>query len=237
MRYESISVVMPAYNESQNIKETVCLVADALVDLCDKWEIVVIDDGSCDDTKDIVETLKSQYRGLRIISHAKNRGYGAAIRTGFKNAIYDYIVLFPADNQFDFPEVSELFKVIGDADIVAGYRVSRRDSLKRRINAFIFNTSIALFFGLRVKDIDCGFKLYKRRVFEKISLTCNGALIDTELLYKAKKRGLVIRQVPLKHKARLHGDSTGGNFKVILYAIREFATLWMGNLFYGSKKI
>ena len=227
----SISVVIPAYNEADNIINTINIVVDTLKTLKVKWEIVVVNDGSNDETKVLVDNLKLKQDDLRIISHEKNRGYGAALKTGFSSAKNDYIILFPGDNQFYFSQVHYLIEASKDADIVAGYRVDRKDDLRRKINAFIFNTSVMLFFGLGIKDIDCGFKLYKKKVFDDIELSCDGALIDTEILCKTKQKGFRIKQVPLKHKARLHGDSTGGNSRVILRAINEFLRLWKECIF------
>lgn len=223
----SISLVIPAYNESDNIATTIRQADDVISGLADRWEIIVVDDGSVDQTGHTVESLFSQYPGLRLVSHPANRGYGAALRTGFSNARYDYILLYPADGQFELSQIPQFLKEIENVDIVAGYRRHRKDNILRRINGLIFNLAVRIFFGLHFKDIDCGYKLYRNCIFNSIELSCNGALIDTELFYKAKRKNFTVREIEVIHKPRVYGYSTGASPRVISYAMGEFINLWI----------
>jgi len=232
----SISLIIPAYNEASNIALTIEEAKRVMPEASNLWEVVVVDDGSTDQTSAIVQGFSRECKNIRLIHHEKNRGYGAALRTGFTNARYEYVVLFPADSQFELKQIRDFLRKIDGADVVVGVRRDRKDNLARRINGLIFNLSVKILFGLNFNDIDCGFKLYKRNIFKNIKLTCNGALIDTEFLYKAKLDRLNVKQIDVIHKPRLHGYPTGGDLRVIFYAMRETIRLWLRLRIFKDRK-
>jgi glycosyltransferase involved in cell wall biosynthesis len=176
---------------------------------------------------------KDDQKHLRVISHKPNRGYGAALREGFENAKYDLVIFNDGDGQFDFSESLKFIEKIKSADIVIGFRKKRRDHPMRRVLMQLLKVWDFFFFGFYFRDIDCGFKLFRKSAIEKISpLKSAGAMITTEILAKAKNAKLKIAEVDVSHYPRLYGDQTGGNLRVIVRAIRESFKLWVG-LRYG----
>jgi glycosyltransferase involved in cell wall biosynthesis len=218
----SISLVIPAYNEADNIAQAVQKADAAMQSLGVDYEIIVVDDGSHDGTSNIVHTLMPAYPHLRLVRNDPNRGYGGALRRGFAEATKDLIMFAPADNQFDLNEAPHLLALIDQgADIATGYRARRHDPFIRKLNALGWNTLIRLLFGYLARDIDCGFKAFKREILAHVPLESNGAMIDTELLAGARARGYIIRETPVTHLPRTAGRPTGANLKVILRAFRD----------------
>ena len=216
-----ISAVMPAFNEEANLEESVSRMARALGDWAHSYEIVVVDDGSQDGTAALLERLKAVHARLRVVRHPSNRGYGAAVRSGFAAACYAWIFLMDADNQFDPAEVGQLLTVAAGADIVAGYRRRRRDPLPRRLSAWAFFSLVRLFFGSLVRDVNCAFKLIRRDLLARMELRSEGALINTEVLVFARRLGARVIEVPVHHYPRLSGKQTGANPRVVLRAFKE----------------
>lgn len=214
----SISAVLPAYNEEENIERAVRDTAAVLDELGCDYEIIVVDDGSKDNTSEVVRGLQSEFPRLRLEVHPVNRGYGGALRTGFAAATKELIFLNASDNQFDPREVTKLLPLIEDADFVNPYRANRQDPLHRRLNAAGWNGLMRLLFGYVARDIDCGFKLFRRSVLDHVNLTTDTAFLDTELLVGAKARGLRIVEAPVTHLPRTAGTQTGANIRVVLRA-------------------
>jgi glycosyltransferase involved in cell wall biosynthesis len=214
----SISAVLPAYNEEENIAQAVRDTAAVLDGLGGDYEIIVVDDGSKDKTSEVVRGLQPEFLTLRLEVHPVNRGYGGALRTGFAAAAKDLVFLNASDNQFDPREVIQLLPLIKGADFVNPYRANRQDPLHRRLNAAGWNGLMRLLFGYVARDIDCGFKLFRRSVLDHVNLTTDTAFLDTELLVGAKARGLRIVEAPVTHLPRTAGTQTGANFRVILRA-------------------
>ena len=222
-RLNSLSIVMPAYNEAENIAATVrdCLAAAAVVTDC--FEVVVVDDGSTDDTASIVESLAAAHSGaVRLIRNERNLGYGPTVRRALAAADKDWVLFTDSDRQFDLAELSLLVPLTDDADIVTGWRRDRQDPWSRRRNAHVFNLAGRLVFGTGVRDVDCAFKLMRTSALRRLELTADSAMINTELFYQARRNGLRVRQLPVTHLERKYGQSTGGDPKVIARAIREF---------------
>lgn len=203
-----ISVVLPAFKEEENIEKAVLDVHKYLKNNFSEFEILVVNDGSMDKTKEIVKKIIKDIKNIRLINHETNRGYGAALRSGFKNAKHNLVFYTDSDNQFNIEDLNLLLPHIQKYDIVAGFRLNRKDPLMRIFVAWIYNLLIRLFFGLRVKDIDCSFKLYKRKIFDKIKLYSDTGFIDAEVLIKAQKAGFTIAQVGVKHYPRVRGHTT-----------------------------
>jgi glycosyltransferase involved in cell wall biosynthesis len=220
---ESLSIVLPAYNEEGNVAAAVEAVSEVAQALGRDYEILVVNDGSKDNTGQIVRDLEPQIPGLRLVEHYPNRGYGGALKAGFEAATKDLIAFVPADNQFVFGEIDGLLEQLEteNADIVCGYRHDRQDPLIRRFNALGWNTVVRLLFGYLSRDIDCGFKLFRREVLDRVQIESNGAMIDTEFLAGAKARGLRIAEVPVTHLPRTAGEPTGANLRVIVKAFRD----------------
>jgi glycosyltransferase involved in cell wall biosynthesis len=219
----SLSIVIPAYNEQENVQAAVEKVSAIAKQLKLDYEILLVNDGSRDQTGEIAKTeLAPRIPNFRLIEHFPNRGYGGALKAGFAAATKDLIAFIPADNQFDFNEAQLLLeKMTPETMIVSGRRVKRQDNFIRRLNGFGWNSVVRLLFGYLIKDIDCGFKVLRRDLLNHIHLESNGAMIDTELLAEARARGYKIVEVPVTHLPRTAGSPTGANLKVIFRAFRD----------------
>jgi len=218
----SISVVIPAYNEAPNVAKAIESAVAAIEKITSDYEIIVVDDGSRDDTSAVAGALLPRFPRLRVVRNEPNRGYGGALRRGFDEATKELILFAPADNQFDLEETPRLLALIDQgADIASGHRAERNDPLVRRLNAFGWNSTIRLLFGFLSSDIDCGFKVFRRSILAHVPLHSTGAMIDTELMAGAKARGYVIKDTPVTHLPRTAGRPTGANLRVILRAFRD----------------
>lgn len=228
-----LSIFFPFWNEQDNIEKVVKNAIPVAEKVAEKWEIMMVDDGSSDRTLEIIKRLASQDKRLIAVSHEKNRGYGAALKSGFEKAKYDLVVFTDGDGQFDFSQVNKFLKKIEKSDIVIGYRKKRFDNPIRHVLMNLLKIWDFVFFGFVYRDIDCGFKMFKKEALEKIlPFKSEGAMITTEILAKAKREKLKIDQVEVSHYKRLFGDQSGGNLRVIVRAIRESFALWRG-LHYG----
>jgi glycosyltransferase involved in cell wall biosynthesis len=216
-----VSAVLPAYNEEANLEEVVARVTTALAACAASHEIIVVDDGSQDGTPAVLQRLRGRHPTLRVVRHPQNRGYGAAVRSGFGAARYEWVFMMDADNQFDPAEVAALLARTAEADIVTGYRKRRRDPLARRLNAWAFFSLVRLFFGHQVRDVNCAFKLLRRDMLTKMTLHSNGALINTEVFVLARRMHARIVEVPVQHYPRMSGKQTGANPRVVLRAFKE----------------
>lgn len=224
MTDQSISVVVPAFNEEPNVERTVESAIRPLEDITADFEIVIVNDGSADATGQVAESLAHRYPAVRVIHHEKNRGYGAALSSGYYAAKKQWVCLFPADGQFDMREIERLLPLTDRFDVVTGYRVNRADPFHRKLNAFLYNSFIRVLFGVPLRDIDCGFKIIRRRLFDKIRLTSTGAFVDAEFYILAKALGARITEVGVTHYPREQGEQTGARISVIL---RMFKELWI----------
>lgn len=217
----SLSIVLPAYNEEANVERAVNEVSAVAEQLGLDHEIVLVNDGSTDGTGEVAREIARRMPRMRIVEHFPNRGYGGALKAGFAAATKELIAFFPADKQFDFREVKQLLERVNEADIVCGYRANRRDNCLRKLNAFGWKMVVTMLFGRLSRDIDCGFKLFRRRVLSRVNIVSDGAMIDTELLAGARARGLKIAEEPLTHLPRVAGEATGANLAVIVKAFRD----------------
>src|SRR5438309_6960144 len=222
----TMSVIFPAFNEEGNIRRTVEAAVKILPKVAMSWEIIVVDDGSSDATTAICDDLKARYPEVEVISHGQNRGYGSALKSGIIAAKYDLIFFSDSDGQFDLRELQQLICWAEDYDIVAGYRAKRQDPLHRRINAVGWNVLVRLVLGIKIRDIDCAFKLFRRAVFDQVQIRCVGAMVNTEILAQATRLGMRIRQVKVSHFPRRYGKQSGANPRVIAVAFRELCLLW-----------
>jgi len=217
----SLSIVLPAYNEEANVESAVEEVSTVAQQLGMDYEIILVNDGSTDRTGEISRELAQRIPNFRLVEHYPNRGYGGSLKAGFAAATRELIAFAPADNQFAFSEINRLLERLDEADIVSGYRADRQDNIVRKFFAFGWNTLMRLLFGYLCRDVDCGFKLFRRDILEHVTIVSDGAMVDTEFLFKARARGYRIADVPVTHLPRLAGESTGGNVKVIARAFRD----------------
>jgi len=204
---KSLSVVLPAFNEKDNIEECLNNVYKYLKSRFTKFEIIVVDDGSTDNTASIVSKHQKSKKMIKLVKHGRNRGYGAALTSGFKTAKSDLVFYTDSDNQFNIKDLDKLLPLIKTHDIVAGYRVNRQDPLMRKLIAFVYNVLIKYSLGLIIKDVDCSFKLYKKTIFKKIKLTSQTGLIDAEVLLKAINQGFTVTQIGVSHFPRMKGET------------------------------
>jgi glycosyltransferase involved in cell wall biosynthesis len=222
-----LSVFFPFWNEEKNVKFVVEEALKILPVIADKWEVLVIDDGSSDKTYQVGLELEKKHKNVKAITHSPNRGYGAALKEGFSNAQYKYVVFTDGDRQFQFAQVEKFIDEIKNSDIVIGYRKKRRDSLVRHILMYLLKLWDFIFFRFYFKDIDCGFKMFTREALDAIMpLRSEGAMITTEILAKATRKKLKIRQVEVEHYPREFGDQSGANIAVVIRAILESFILW-----------
>lgn len=225
---DSLSVFFPCINEEGNIENGVKRAERFLKKLKLAYEIIIVNDGSTDATGEIAERLARENPNIRVIHHPKNLGYGEALKSGFYNARYDTIVYTDGDGQFDFSEVTKFLEEIGDHDVVIGYRIKRQDPFLRRLFGKGWKLTLRAIFGLTLKDVDCGFKMVRRSVLEKIPHleSQRGAMINAELAIKAKKYGFKVSEVGVNHYPRLSGRPTGNNLRVIIKSFLDLLRLW-----------
>src|SRR5689334_15089737 len=190
-----ISLVLPAHNEEPNIRTVVEEAASVLPTAFTDYEVIVVNDGSKDRTLEIARELASENPHVRVVNHPVNRGYGAALTSGFSAASGDYIMFMDSDRQFDINDVHRLTPYVEDYDIVAGYRIKRNDPAHRLLNAAIFGLAVMLMFDIHVRDLDCAFKIFHADVLRGINLESPGALINTEILAKARAQARALTEV------------------------------------------
>ena len=222
----SISVFFPCYNEQDNINRTVERALGVLGKLGTDFEIIIVDDGSSDATGQIADEIAGRDSRVKVVHHPTNLGYGAALQSGFKAATKQLVFYTDGDGQFDIDEMPPLLPLMSQYDIVTCYRLNRQDSLVRKINGWCWTKLVCLLFGMKVRDIDCAFKLYKREIFDNIRMSSSGALIDAEILARAIRRGYRLTQKGVHHYPRIAGQQSGASPRVVLRAFKELFRLY-----------
>lgn len=221
----SITVFFPCYNEQDNVAKVTRQAVEVLESLRADYEILVVNDGSADNTGRMADELTSTNPRIRAIHHPRNLGYGAALQSGFRAATKELVFYTDGDGQFDLKEISLLLPLMADYDIVSGYRMNRQDPPLRRLNGWLWTRLNDFLFSLNVRDMDCAFKLFKRTIFDHIKMESQGALIATEILARAARKGYRITEKGVHHYPRTAGKPTGNNLRVILRAFREVIRL------------
>lgn len=229
-----LSLVLPAYNEEAGIRQAVIEACAALADLTSAYEILVVDDGSRDGTAAIVAELAAERRQVRLVQHECNRGYGAALRTGFAAARFERVAFTDADCQFHLADLGRLLPLSERYPLVVGWRQERQDSWRRRLLSRGYNLLTSALLGTRVRDCDCALKVFQRTVLPDLLPETNTFFVNAEMLTKARQRGLEVAEVGVRHRPRLQGES-----KVSLREVpRVLATLlpfwWSRVLFAGD---
>jgi len=206
---QPLSVVLPAYNEQENVGVLVARALEVLPSIVEDFEIIVVDDGSEDDTAAVVGAMLVRHSPrLRLVRHSDNQGYGAAIRTGFRFARGDLLFYTDSDNQFDISELRGFLPLIDSCDVAVGFRLSRCDTMRRSIASWVYNRLANVLFRVRVRDVNCAFKLFRREVIEQIDLESTDFFIDTEMLARARRRRFRIVQKGVNHYPRMAGETT-----------------------------
>lgn len=221
----SLSIFFPFYNEEENIERVARLALEAAPKFADEFEIILVNDGSLDRTSAIADRLAEEIPQIRAAHNRPNIGYGGAVCKGMAESRMEWIFFTDGDGQFDLNEISRLVALLDDCDIAVGYREKRADAFIRKVNAWGWRCVIRFFLGVKVRDIDCAFKLLPASFIKAIELKSDGAMISAELLAKAKNRGLRVGEVGVSHFPRTAGTQTGANLKVIIKAFRELFRL------------
>jgi glycosyltransferase involved in cell wall biosynthesis len=225
-RLNSLSIFFPCYNEEGNVERVTRAAVEAAGRFADVFEVIIVDDGSKDRTGEIADRLVAEIPQVRAVHNRPNLGYGGAVGRGLSEARMEWGFFTDGDGQFDINEMPRLIELLERCDVAVGYRMHRADPFIRRANAFCWGTLVRALFGIKVRDIDCAFKLLPRSFLQSIKLESRGALISTELLAKAQYRGLRIAEVGVGHYPRQAGTQTGANPLVILKAFYELFKLW-----------
>lgn len=221
-----LSVVVPCFNEEGNIGRVVTQAAEVGRQLAFELEIVVVDDGSTDDTARVLAALRGAVPELKIVTHPRNRGYGAAVRSGLDRAVMDYVFLTDGDGQFDLRELPAAIRLLSEHDVVAGYRTHRRDGWWRQLWGRSWTALVNRIFGLRIRDANCAFKLVPQSLLRSSDLRSKGALISAELLFEAHRSELSVGQCAVSHYPRQAGRQSGASLRVIARAFMELVA-WL----------
>ena len=220
-----LSIVLPCHNEEKSIQ---AVVVDALRvghALAERLEVVVVNDGSSDGSAAVLGDLQRRHAELRVVTHEQNRGYGAALRSGFTSAEADYIFYTDADGQFRLDDLSRALPVLRSHDIAVGYRAGRQDPWFRRLAGSLWTGLMNRCFALEVRDVNCAFKVFPRELFAQIDIESEGALVDAEVLAKARALGMRIGEFPVVHFPRVAGQQSGTAPRVVLRACQELSQM------------
>lgn len=223
-----LSVFFPAYNDGGTIASLVITAVQTARQLTSDFEVIVVNDGSADATPRILSELAGLYPQVRVVTHDRNRGYGGALRSGFASASKELVFYTDGDAQYDPAEMTVLWERFGDdVDLVNGYKISRSDPLHRVIIGRIYHYTVKLLFGLRVRDVDCDFRMLRRSIFDRVQLENNSGVICLEMMKKIQDAGFRIAERPVHHYHRAYGRSQFFNFRRVLKTGVDVMKLWM----------
>ena len=223
----SLSVFFPAYNDSGTIASLVMVALRTAAELTPDHEVIVVNDGSIDGTAEILAELARVYPRLRVVTHPTNRGYGGALRTGFSTASKDIVFYTDGDAQYDPAEMAVLWRKISpEVDLVNGYKIKRSDPLHRILIGRMYHHIVKMMFGLKVRDVDCDFRMLRRSIFDRIQLEKNSGVICLEMMKKIQDAGFGIVEVPVHHYHRAYGKSQFFNFPRVLRTGADVWKLW-----------
>jgi dolichol-phosphate mannosyltransferase len=218
----ALSAVMPAYNEEEVLPQSLQEAVEALEQMVDDWELIIVDDGSLDRTPAILAEWSAKEPRIRVLTNTPNWGYSKALARGLYAAEKDAVFYTDSDAQFDYREITRLYPYLKDYDMVCGYRDGRKDPPIRFVTSFVYNKIQSLVLWTNARDVNCAFKLYRKSYFEKVKLSSDGFLIDAEFYIRAKRAGLTWTQVGVTHRPRTMGSTTV-KVKTIVDTLRQ---LW-----------
>jgi glycosyltransferase involved in cell wall biosynthesis len=221
----SLTIFFPCHNEEENVERVTRQAVEVGRSITDDLEVIIVDDGSSDRTGEIADELAAAIPEVRAVHNRPNRGYGGALQRGFAEASKNWIFYTDGDGQFDMNELPALIPLLEEYDIVSCYRIDRKDPVMRKLNAFAWTMLVNALFRINLRDIDCAFKIYPKPFIDETELLSTGALIDTEMLAKARNRGLAIGQRGVHHYPRTAGEQSGADISVILRAFKELFKL------------
>ncbi|MEK6407023.1 MAG: glycosyltransferase family 2 protein [Acidobacteriota bacterium] len=225
--HPSISVFFPAYNDAGTIASMVVLADRTLRKLTDDYEVIVVNDGSGDHTAQVLSEMESLYPRLRVIHHPANRGYGSALRTGFASASKELIFYTDGDAQYDVRELEKLVPLMtGEVEVVNGYKISRSDPLHRIIIGGIYRWLVRFAFGIKIRDVDCDFRLVRRASYNRVRLSSTSGTICVEMIKSFQHAGLRFAEAPVNHYHRAYGKSQFFNFRRLFKTFRDLSVLW-----------
>ncbi len=225
-RLSGLSIVLPAFNEQENIETAVRRAVEVGPEVADEFEVIVVDDGSRDGTAEKVQGMLTDGRSeIRLLRHLENCGYGAALRTGFARARYEHVFYTDADNQFDVGELVYFVPFMRRFDVITGFRTYRFDPVFRVIISWGYNLLVRLMFRVKIRDVDCSFKVFRREVLDKITIECDDFFVDTELIAKARKWNFRIAEKGVRHYPRIAGE-TSVQAGDIPRTLRTVARMW-----------
>jgi glycosyltransferase involved in cell wall biosynthesis len=228
VKQPGLSIFFPAYNDAGTIASLALVAHMTARDLTDDYEVIVVEDGSPDHTGALLDEMARHFPWLRVVHHEKNRGYGGALRTVFQTASKELIFYTDGDAQYDPREMALLFKAFGpEVDFVNGYKIGRSDPLHRIVIGRVYHWFVRTVFGLELRDVDCDFRLMRRRVFDKVVLTRSSGVICVELMKKVQDHGFRIAQVPVHHFHRSYGKSQFFNVPRVARTLLDLMKLWV----------
>lgn len=209
-RYSGISIILPALNEEQNIEGLSTEIMEYFEHRGIPYEVIIVDDGSTDETGNIADGLAKKHHTVSIVHHGRTSGYGKSLRDGFEASRYDYLFFTDSDRQFKIKSLDTFIPLLeeGNVDMIIGYRIDRKDSRLRKFLAWGYNKIVHTLFSLDYRDVDCAFKLFKKDVFISLELTSDDFLFNAELLSKAQIKNLTLIQLGVEHYPRSGGKST-----------------------------
>lgn len=221
-KLSSLSIFFPTFNDDQSILLLARKTVKILPKVARRFELIIVNDGSKASMKKVLGNLKKEIPFLKVVTHKVNRGYGAALKSGFNKAKYDFIFYTDGDGQYDVNQLTNLIAALqDDVDVVNGYKINRSDSLLRQVCGNLYSSFVKFVFGLKIRDVDCDFRLIRKSVIDKIRLTCDSGAICAELVKKMQDTGAVIVEVPVSHYPRMSGKSTFFNPISILNTLRD----------------
>jgi glycosyltransferase involved in cell wall biosynthesis len=229
LKFPALSVFFPAYNDAPSLpallSKTFATLSENVID----YEVIVVDDGSGDNTAAVLEALARRYQPhLRVVTHGVNRGYGAALRSGFAAARKEFVFYTDGDGQYDPGELPSLLCLAGPkTGLVNGYKIERHDPAHRVLAGALYNFAARLLFRIRIRDIDCDFRLIRRSLLDRIVLTSTSGTICVELVRKLEQTGCEVKQAPVRHYPRLHGQSQFFRLRPLLATFGQLFDLWL----------
>ena len=225
-KLKGISAFFPMYNDEGSVKLMYGRLKKVLRKVASDYEIIMVDDCSPDNSGKIADKIAKKDKKVRVIHHAKNRGYGGALKSGFYNAKKEWVFYTDGDAQYDVAELEKLVPFANDYDVVTGYKINRADGWYRNFVSTAYNIFVRIFFNLKTMDVDCDFRLMKRKIFDKLNLVTDGSSFDLEMMKRIQDEKFTIKNIPVHHYDRIHGTSAAFKPARIIKTIKELIIQW-----------